>query len=38
VFNIIFYKDQKGKTPVLDYLTVLTKSNGKDSRINANKI
>jgi phage-related protein len=38
VFNIVFYKDRKGKTPVLDYITALTKSSNKDGRINANKI
>ena len=38
MFNIIFYKDRKGKTPVRDYINFLNKSNSKDNRINASKI
>ena len=38
MFDIIFYKDRKGKIPVLDYLNALNQSDSKDSRINANKV
>ena len=36
--EIIFYKDQKGNEPVLDYLKELYKKNDKDSRIKLRKI
>ena len=36
--NIYFYKDKKGKEPVLDYLRELIHKNDKESRIKANKI
>ncbi|MBQ3029055.1 MAG: type II toxin-antitoxin system RelE/ParE family toxin [Lachnospiraceae bacterium] len=36
--EIIFYKNTKGKQPVLEYMQELSKSNGKDSRIKLNKI
>jgi phage-related protein len=38
VYEIYFYKNSRGKEPVLDYLTALTKKKDKDSRIKANKI
>lgn len=36
--EIIFYKNTKGKQPVLEYMQELSKSNGKDSRIKLNKM
>lgn len=36
--EIIFYKDTKGKEPVLEYMQELSESNSKDSRIKLNKI
>lgn len=36
--EILFYKDRKGKTPVLDYMRELKSSVSKDSRIKLNKI
>ena len=36
--EIIFYKDTKGKEPVLEYMQELSESNCKDSRIKLNKI
>ena len=36
--NIIFYKDKKGRQPVLDYLQELSQHRDKDSRIKLNKI
>ncbi|MDD6395618.1 MAG: type II toxin-antitoxin system RelE/ParE family toxin [Acutalibacteraceae bacterium] len=36
--NIIFYKDKKGRQPVLDYLQELSQHQDKDSRIKLNKI
>ena len=36
--EIIFYKNTKGKQPVLEYMQELSESNGKDSRIKLNKI
>lgn len=38
MFKIIFYKDKKGKQPVLEYIEELTCRTDKDSRIKANKI
>lgn len=37
-YTVHFYKDKKGKKPVLDYLEELLRKNDKDSRIKANKI
>ncbi len=36
--NIYFYKDKKGKQPVLEYLKFLKNKKDKDSRIKLNKI
>ena len=36
--EIIFYRDKNGKEPVLEYITKLTNSSSKDSRIKANRI
>jgi len=36
--NIHFYKDKRGREPVLDYIQSLTRRSDKDSRIKANKI
>ncbi|MBQ8691514.1 MAG: type II toxin-antitoxin system RelE/ParE family toxin [Synergistaceae bacterium] len=36
--KIIFYKDLKGKSPVLDYINELENKGDKDSRINLIKI
>lgn len=36
--KIYFYRDQNGKSPVLDYLSELTNRRDKDSRVKANKI
>lgn len=36
--EIIFYQDNRGKQPVLEYMLELKKSKSKDSRIKLNKI
>jgi len=36
--NIHFYKDKRGKEPVLDYIQSLARRSDKDSRIKAMKI
>ena len=36
--EIIFYEDEKGKSPVLDFLRELAKSNGKENRTRLHKI
>ena len=36
--EILFYRDNKGRQPVLDYLQELSRSKSKDSRIKLNKI
>ena len=36
--NISFYKDKRGKEPVLDYIQSIARRSDKDSRIKANKI
>lgn len=36
--DIIFYRDQNGRCPVLDYLEELASEKSKDSRIKLNKI
>lgn len=38
MYKIYFYKNQKGKMPVHDYLNELRCKNDKSSRIKANKI
>ncbi len=38
MYQIYFYKDKRGKEPVLDYLKELSQQKGKDSRIRLNKI
>ena len=38
MYTIIFYKTERGKEPVLDYLKELCKRKDKDARINAAKI
>lgn len=38
MYKIYFYKDRRGKEPVLDYIKELEKNNSKDSRIKYNKI
>lgn len=36
--EIIFYKNTKGRQPVLEYMQELSESNSKDSRIKLNKV
>ncbi len=36
--EIVFYKNTKGKQPVLEYMQELSESNTKDNRIKLNKI
>jgi len=36
--NIYFYKDKRGREPVLDYIQSVARKSDKDSRIKANKI
>lgn len=36
--EIIFYKNAKGKEPVLEYMQELNENSGKDSRVKLNKI
>jgi len=36
--EIIFYKNAKGKEPVLEYMQELSENSSKDSRIKLNKI
>ena len=38
MYNIKFYKDRRGKSPVLDYLRELKNKNDKDSQIKLDKI
>lgn len=38
MYEIYFYRDRNGKSPVLEYLRELVSKNDKDSRIKANKI
>lgn len=38
MYEIYFYKDKHGKSPVLDYLRELKSKKDKDSRIKLNKI
>ncbi len=37
MYEIIFYEDEKGNNPVLEYLAELSKTNGKDSRVRLKK-
>ena len=37
LYEIIFYEDEKGNNPVLEYLTELSKTNGKSSRVRLKK-
>ena len=34
----LFYKDRKGRQPVVDYIDKLAASSGKDAKINLTKI
>lgn len=38
MYEVIFYKDRKGKEPTLEFIQKLANKKDKDSRINANKI
>ena len=38
MFDVFFYKDRNGRSPVLEYIQELTNKSDKDSRIKANKI
>ena len=38
MYKIYFYKDRRGKQPVLDYMTELAAGKDKDSRIKLGKI
>lgn len=38
MYKVYFYKDKRGKEPVLEYIKELAKKNDKDSRIKLNKI
>ena len=38
MYNVLFYKDNNGKEPVVEYLRLLCSKTDKNSRINANKI
>ena len=38
MYNIHFYKDKRGKEPVLTYIQSIATRSDKDSRIKANKI
>lgn len=38
MYTIIFYQDQNGRCPVLDYMKELASSKSKDSRVKLNKI
>ena len=38
MYEIVFYRNRKGREPVLEYLKKLTSRIDKDSRLNANKI
>lgn len=36
--EIIFYKNSKGKEPILEYMQELSQNSSKDSRVKLNKI
>jgi len=38
VYNVFFYKDGNGKSPIADYIQELSNNGSKDSRIKLNKI
>lgn len=38
MYEIIFYEDEKGSCPVYDFITELSKSNGKESRMRLKKV
>lgn len=38
LYEIIFYEDEKGRSPVLNFLRELAKSNGKENRTRLRKI
>ena len=38
MYNIHFYEDKDGTSPVLEYIEALSRRSDKDSRINHNKI
>lgn len=38
MYELYFYRDKKGRLPVLEYLETLSRKNDKDSRIKLNKI
>lgn len=38
IFEIIFYEDEKGHNPILEFLTELANTNGKDSRVRLKKV
>ncbi|MDR0468361.1 MAG: type II toxin-antitoxin system RelE/ParE family toxin [Peptococcaceae bacterium] len=38
MFNVFYYRDRNGKSPIADYLQSLASKSDKDSRIKANKI
>ncbi|MDE6004502.1 MAG: type II toxin-antitoxin system RelE/ParE family toxin [Oscillospiraceae bacterium] len=38
MYEIIFYEDEKGNRPVLDFMRELAKANGKDSRVRLRKV
>jgi phage-related protein len=38
VFEVVFYKNRKGREPVLEYIQELDRRKDKDSRIKVNKI
>lgn len=38
IFKVILYEDEKGNNPVLEFLTELANTNGKDSRVRLKKV
>ena len=38
MYNIVFYKDKNGSSPLIEYIRELVAKHDKDSRIKANKI
>jgi len=38
MFDVFFYKDSRGKEPVLEYIQELAEKSDKDSRIKVTKI
>ena len=37
-YNIVFYKDRKGREPVKDFIDSLALASGKDARINMKNV